>query len=722
MCFFQCICKNLHLAGSVFRISPKMYKKIIENKKPNLPSNETREYVIEDYMVKFFKLSACHSIVYRLNLIQRHLLKLKKNILAIPVKDLIKKISIFFLYFLSYNPILSESTIPFIYLNKIENKNGVPPKTAEKIQSIFLYKIHSNYSDKYIMIDPQISSNYNKELQKTKDGCEKDCGEWMEDTFHATHRIEVEIDNLGGKYKVTAGIFKGSNKELITRKEIYLPTKDYESIVLGFVASLFEPTLGVLQSELLIPENEMEIQKIIKKEIYPLNVSVDINRIGFEKLLDEKNNMLIKADKLFNEGDYKNAHSLYMKLKNSKFPENFVIQNPEYTKDFNKILDLRINSSYFNKTARAIESLDLQLPPKDSNLAYSIMKKYRDIGNSISDAGPPVKQELENLLSDRILSIQIGLIKESELKSDIAFDEGNWKYALESYINLQNEVSLMKSSPYLRNLKSRLDLKIKNIIDFRKKYFYNGARTLCSLTVEQYKRKKDNTDNSRKDLALKLERRFTIATNQLEDFFKNSEYIQKDSLLYCEKAFQISNLDIKSVLPESSKVSRVSDRENDKFYYSYLFPGLYHTHKEPEKLKSKLLFYGGVLSGISILAAGGSLAYSANKYNTEPQTPYYFFLEGPTIYTFGIYNDIQTEEKLLNSYNNSKLALTGTVIIYTALYLYSIYDARKIYQKVPGSAFKNGGGLQLDLKTAFVPGMDRKTTENILKLEYEIQF
>ncbi|NBU96720.1 MAG: hypothetical protein EBS19_00680, partial [Spirochaetia bacterium] len=281
--------------------------------------------------------------------------------------------------------------------------------------------------------------------------------------------------------------------------------------------------------------------------------------------------------------------------------------------------------------------------------------------------------------------------------------------------------------------KNRIESKIQKIINYKKYYFLNGARTYCRLSEFNHAELTKLKEKASQEEVIKRENRFKESVNLAKELFKTSDYILEEAVEQCTKIFQIVDVRIADLMAGKEKIVRKEEiiPSIGIDYRKFIFPGYWHIKEENDKLKSKILFYGGIASLVTTLSFAGITAHNALEYNNLEKTSPLLLLGGYNFLNYSVINDIQNEESKVSAYNQSKENLSISAAIYSAIYIYSIFDST-ILTKTKTGITDNlfplekipGGSIQFNFKTAVVPTQSglKRDIENKIELGYDYYF
>ena len=643
------------------------------------------------------------------------------------------------LYFLlivlySNQDIASDPYEKKIFIESISSSKGKLESISAKIKKILSFKLHSELSDKFTFIDPDFVSDYNSALSKNKDGCAgASCMEWMIKHFSPTHKLYGNLELSTIKMKLTLTLEDIINNKIISEKQIFLPMNDYDYDVGVLLVSLLDPNRIILDSQSISNPPKLDIQPISLKSIAPLNQYTELRPIPSPKeteILLNREYILKNGDFLFEKSDYYGAFQEYKKVLDDPPPLELKKKYKKYFEGEKNNLSFRITNSYYNSIAVSIQKLDLSIQGK-TNLTVSneeaLKLKYKNILDSLGDE-TPYNKELRELLIYRIESLEYSKNSALEINAENLFKEGKLKEALKEYINLKSSIGNNPLSSIARVFKTRADEKIQKILLYNKKYSLNGAVTYCSLIERKHKEFMNTPDNQDKKIN---EFRYKEAIRTTTDFFKKISYIDEDGIKYCNNAFSLAFVQLDEVIQDKSKIvtndkSNVAEIKKGFDFRKLSFPGHFRMVEDGSTFKSNFLFYGGITSFISTLAIGGVLAQRAVKYNSQESISPLYFLGGQNLYTYSIYNDIQTENAYMTAYNSTKVALTASGAVFGGFYLYSLIDAFLVGKKTPAEINlllarpkQPGSSFQFNIQT--VP-LSKREIENQIQVGYEYNF
>lgn len=650
----------------------------------------------------------------------------------------IKYIFSFLIFCLLFTVNLYSEANKKLYIADISGKKGVPSQITEKITSLISVKIHSNLSKSITFIDSNFIKAYNKSLNKKGDGCNTTpCDIWIEESFQPTYKLRGEIELAGSKIKLSINLEKLPNKELVTSREIYLPNNEFESEVGIFITSLLDSSRLIMETNSILTDKTIEFSAVPLKEVITLEIfpSPDSDATEEERnILKKREDKILYGDLLANKKDYVNAFIQYKGVMEQKI-------EPDIKKKFSKYFDLeksfissRMSIVYFNSLAIVIQRLDLNINNQSkytSKILEDLNGKYQKLYDSLLDNSISSVKELKEILLERIEILDIKILSLLEIKADSDYTDMKLNDALREYTSLISKVSQNPKSARYNNIKTRIEGKIQKIINYKKYYFLNGARTYCSLSEYNFSELSKLKEKSNQEVVTKLETRYKESVNLALDLFKSSDYILEEAVEICTKTFEIVDVRITDLMSGKEKIIRRVEPASKLGidYRKFIFPGYWHIKEENDKLKSKLIFYSGIASFVTTLSFAGITARNSLEYNNIEKTSPILLLGGYNLLNYSILNDIQNEESKISAYNQSKANLSISAAVFSAIYFYSIFDSTILTKsKITDNLFpiekSPGGAFQFNLKTAVVPTQSglKRDFENKIELGYDYYF
>jgi hypothetical protein len=629
-----------------------------------------------------------------------------------------------------------------IYLSELIAKKGVSPAITEKIASLLSMKIHSNLSNSITFIDSNFSKAYNKNINKKGDGCNTNpCDKWIEESFQPTHKLRGELELSGNKFKLIINLEKIPEMELITSREIYLPMNNFETEVGIFITSLLDSSRLIMESNSIITDKNIEfspinLKEVITLEIFPFPDSepTEEERNFFKKREDK----ILYADLLAQKKDYVNSYIQYKSVQDMKIETEISKKFPKYFELEKNFLSSRTSIVYFNSLALVIQRLDMNINNQtkfSSKSLEDLSSKYQKLYDSLLDNSISSVNELKYILLERIEILDIKNLSILEIKADTDYVDLKLNESLKEYTSLVYRLSQkLKSARYI-SIKNRIETKIQKIINYKKYYFLNGARTYCSLSELNYSELSKLKEKASQEEAIKREIRFKESVNLAKELFKSSDYILEEAVEKCTKTFQIVDIRVADLMAGKEKVVKLEEYPIPTAvkidYRKFVFPGYWHIKEENDKLKSKILFYGGIASLVTTLSFAGATAQNALEYNNLEKTSPLLLLGGYNLFNYSVINDIQNEESKVSAYNQSKANLSISAAIYSAIYIYSIFDSTILTKSKTGISEilfpmekTPGGAFQFNFKTAVVPTQSglKRDIENKIELGYDYYF
>ncbi len=645
---------------------------------------------------------------------------------------------LFFNFFYPFN-ISADSFNKKIYISEIIAKKGISQKLGERFQFILSNKLHSELSSTLLNLDPNFTKSYKDSLlKKDSNPCSPNtCENWMLKTFQPSHRLKGEIELAGIKLKLTLYLENIATNSIEKTSISYLPLNDFEDDLEIFINEFFEKKTRVNTMN-QFSEPKLNFTPLALKEIVPLLVVPDFEDEPSETALrffKSRESTIQKIDILAGRRDFKNSLLQYDKLLSNGVPEIYKAKYPKYFEYETKNLLLRIHNSYFNIIALEIQKLDLTIenkPQLDPIFLEKIKDKYQKIFDSLRDETNPNLSELRSQLKVRLEEIEILFFYTLERKADELLRELKYKEALKELIQIKNKLATHSSSFKSKDLELRIDLKIKKITSYKKGYTINGARTYCGLAEKIYTDLSRNSNPPLTEDQRKEDFKFQTALQLAEDLLTKAEYLEEGVIEACKTAFKLVERDVTNLVASKEKVvvqeessffSRIDGRK-------FLFPGYWHFKEERDNLKSKFLFYGGITSFVSTLALGGVMAKKADDFNRIERLPYYLLLQDNNFFTYSFYTDIQTEERLMQSYNSSKANFSISAAVFGSLYLISLLDSTLIPREKsstynlfsPTQDKVPGGSVQFQMQPILSPLSNSRDVENQFRMTYVYNF
>ena len=629
-----------------------------------------------------------------------------------------------------------------LYLSELTAKKSVSPLLTEKITNLLSMKIHSNLGNSITFVDTNFIKAYNKSINKKGDGCNTNpCDKWIEESFQPTHKLWGEIEISGNKIKLIINLEKIPEMSLITSREIYLPMNNFETEVGIFITSFLDNSRLIMESGSIITDKNIEFSPINLKEVITLEIfpNPDSEPTNEERnFLKKREDKILYGDLLADKKDYVNSYIQYKSVLDMKIEADIKKKFPKYFELEKNFLSARISTVYFNSLATVIQRLDMNINNQSKYTSKSLedlSSKYQKLYDSLLDNSVSTVNELKDILLERIEVLDIKNLSILEIKADSDYVDLKLNESLREYVNLVSRVSQKPKSARYTNIRNRIESKVQKIINYKKYYFLNGARTYCSLSELNYSELSKLKEKSSQEEVNKREVRFKESVNLAKDLFKSSEYILEEAIEKCTKTFQIVDIRIADLMAGKEKVVKSEEPTIPTVvkidYRKFIFPGYWHIKEENDKLKSKLIFYGGVASLITTLSFAGITAHNALEYNNLEKTSPLLLLGGYNLFNYSVLTDIQNEESKVSAYNQSKANLSISAAIYSAIYIYSIFDSTILtrsktqisenlfpVEKTPGGAF------QFNFKTAVVPTQSglKRDIENKVELGYDYYF
>ena len=436
--------------------------------------------------------------------------------------------------------------------------------------------------------------------------------------------------------------------------------------------------------------------------------------------------------------DYVNSYIQYKSVQDMKIETEISKKFPKYFELEKNFLSSRTSIVYFNSLALVIQRLDMNINNQTKYTSKSLedlSSKYQKLYDSLLDNSISSVNELKYILLERIEILDIKNLSILEIKADTDYVDLKLNESLKEYTSLVYRVSQkLKSARYI-SIKNRIETKIQKIINYKKYYFLNGARTYCSLSELNYSELSKLKEKASQEEAIKREIRFKESVNLAKELFKSSDYILEEAVEKCTKTFQIVDIRVADLMAGKEKVVKLEEYPIPTAvkidYRKFVFPGYWHIKEENDKLKSKILFYGGIASLVTTLSFAGATAQNALEYNNLEKTSPLLLLGGYNLFNYSVINDIQNEESKVSAYNQSKANLSISAAIYSAIYIYSIFDSTILTKSKTGISENlypmektPGGSFQFNFKTAVVPTPSglKRDIENKIELGYDYYF
>jgi len=625
-----------------------------------------------------------------------------------------------------------------VYVSEIQAKKGIQKKLGDRINYILKVKIHSKLSISLVNLDPAYIDSYKSSIQNIEESClPSSCDNWMKTTFLPTYILSGEVEVSGLKLKMTLNLENSKSQTIEQTSTFYIPLNDFEDELELQIVEFFTNKKREAQIT-QPPEPVLHLIPLFLKDIVPILVTPDLETEPSNdelKFFRNREVSIQKADTLASKNDYTNANFQYKKILATAPPERTKAKYTKYFEYDTKNLLLRIHNSYFNIIALEIQKLDLTIENKsqiDSSFLEGIKGKYQKIYDSLKDDSNPYISDMRNIIKLRIEEIEVLQFYNLEKKADEMLRELKFKEALKEYFLIKTKLTTIASTNNAKELKTRIEQKIKKIITYNKAFILNGARTYCSLAERIFTNLPNKNKNTFTDEQKKIEQKFNIVLHLVEDLFSKGDYIDEEAIEVCKPAFKLAERDIVTIVESKEKIV---PREEKSFFANidgrkFVFPGYWHIREESGNVKSYFLFYGGVTSLLATMATGGIMAKTASDYNNISRLPYYLNVQNYTLFTYSVYTDIQNENNQISSYNSAKNNFSISAAIFGSFYLLSVLDSTLIPREknsvynmfLPPSEKVPGGSMQINLKPILSPLSNNRELENQVQMTYVYNF
>jgi hypothetical protein len=634
--------------------------------------------------------------------------------------------------------IQADPTNKSVYVSEIQAKKGIQKKLGEKINSILKVKIHSELNKSLVNLDSAYIESYKSSVQNLEESCQpSSCDNWIKTTFLPTHILSGEVEVSGLKLKMTLNLENSKTQTIEQTSTFYIPLNDFEDELELQIVDFF--TKKKREAQISQPsEPVLHLTPLLLKDIVPILVTpeFEIEPSNDElKYFTNREASIQKADMLATKNDYTNANVQYKKILSNTPPERTKAKFPKYFEYDSKNLLIRIHNSYFNIIALEVQKLDLTIENRsktDPSFLEGMKGKYQKIYDSLKDDSNPYVQDTRNLVKHRIEEIEVLQFYNLEKKADEMVQELKFKEALKEYFLIKTKLSSFVATNNSKELKTRIDQKIKKIITYKKAYVLNGARTYCSLAERIFTGLPNKSKNPFTDEQKKIEQKFNSVLQLVEDLFSKGDYIDEEAIEVCKSAFKLAERDVVTLIETKEKII---PREEKSFFANidgrkFVFPGYWHIREEKGNIKSYLLFYGGITSLLATMATGGIMAKNASDYNNISRLPYYYNIQNYSLFTYSVYTDIQNENNQIQSYNSAKNNFSISAAIFGSFYLLSVLDSTLISREkntvyntfLPPSEKVPGGSVQINLKPILSPLSNYRELENQLQMTYVYNF
>ncbi len=638
----------------------------------------------------------------------------------------------------SFVSILADPTNKSVYVSEIQAKKGIQKKLGDRINYILKVKIHSELNKSLVNLDSAFIESYKSSIQNLEESCQPStCENWMKTTFLPTYILSGEVEVSGLKLKMTLNLENSKTQTIEKTSSFYIPLNDFEDelelqIVEFFTKKKREPQIAQPSEPVL------HLTPLILKDIVPILVTPEFETEPSTdelKFFRNREASIQKADILASKNDFTNANLQYKKILSNSPPERTKAKFSKYLEYDTKNLLIRIHNSYFNIIALEMQKLDLTLENRsqaDPSFLEGMKGKYQKIYDSLKDDSNPYISDTRTLVKQRIEEIEVLQFYNLEKKADEMLRELKFKEALKEYFLIKTKLASFVATNNSKELKTRVEQKIKKIITYKKAYILNGARTYCSLAERIFTNLPNKTKNSYTDEQKKIEQKFNSVLQLVEDLFSKGDYIDEEAIEVCKPAFKLAERDIVTIVESKEKII---PREEKSFFADidgrkFVFPGYWHIREESGNIKSHLLFYGGITSLLTTMATGGIMAKTANDYNNISRLPYYLNVQNYTLFTYSFYTDIQNENNLISSYNAAKSNFSISAAIFGSFYLLSVLDSTLIPREknsvyntfLPSNEKVPGGSVQINLKPILSPMSNYKELENQVQMTYVYNF